>query len=64
MMVAERKRKEIKSCCRVRREKGSFRNKMMVAERKRKEMKACCRGRREKGKFRNKCRSLRGRGKR
>ncbi len=28
MQVAERKRKEIKACCRVRREKGSFRKKL------------------------------------
>jgi hypothetical protein len=27
MMVAERQEKEIKACCRGRREKGSFRNK-------------------------------------
>jgi hypothetical protein len=26
-MIAERKRKEIKACCRGRREKGRFRNK-------------------------------------
>ncbi len=27
MLVAERERKEIKTCCSVRREKGNFRNK-------------------------------------
>jgi hypothetical protein len=54
MMVAESKGEEIKACCRGRREKGSFRNKMMVAERERKEIKPCCRGGREKGSFKTK----------
>jgi hypothetical protein len=50
MQVAERERKEIKACCRGRREKG-ISEKNVVAERKRKEIKECCRGGLEKRSF-------------
>jgi hypothetical protein len=46
-----RGRERYKTCCRGRREKGSFRNKMMVAEKEENVIKACCRRRREKGSF-------------
>ncbi len=53
MMVAERKRKEIKACCRWRRGR-KVQKQVLVAESKGEEIKACCRGRRENGSFRNK----------
>ncbi len=44
MMVAEREEKVIKACCRVRREKGSFRNKLWSLRGRRKRYKHVAEG--------------------